>query len=72
MFDEDEDEECEIVVRPWSWMHVAAVSANFAANVSKASWAFWDDIKDVARAHVAVGDETREAWTSLHRDLETL
>lgn len=75
MFDDDEDcdhDEDGMVVRPWSWMHAAAVTANLAANLSKAAWAFFDDLKEAAQAHVAVGDESREAWASLHRDLETL
>lgn len=70
--DDHEHEEVEVVVRPWSWMHFAAVGANLVANVSHSFWAFFDDIKDAAKAHVAVADEQRSAYKSLHRDLESL
>lgn len=73
--DDIEDHECEgdePVVRPWSWMHLVGVTANLAGNVSKSLWAFFDDIKDAAQSHVAVGDDVREAYASLHRDLESL
>lgn len=74
--DSDEDDhECvveEKVKRPWSWMHALAIGANLLGNLSQASFAFWDDIKDAAQSHVAVGDDTRDAWSSLHRDLESL
>lgn len=73
----DEEHDCdddteEPVVRPWSWMQFLAVSANLVANVSQASWAFFDDVKDAAKAHVAVGDQERDAWKVMHRDLESL
>lgn len=76
MHDSDENdceaEAVEPVARPWSWMQLLAFTANFAANLNKAGWAFFDDIKDAAQGHVAVGDDTRDAWKSLHRDLESL
>lgn len=71
----DEEHDCadeEPVVRPWSWMQFLAVGSNLVANVCQAGWAFFDDIKDAAKAHVAVGDQERDAWKSLHRDLESL
>lgn len=68
----DHDEDVQPVVRPWSWMQMLAVSANLAGNINHSLWAFFDDIKDAAKAHVAVGDDTREAYKSLHRDLESL
>lgn len=72
-----EDEECEhadeeLVSRRWSWMMFGAYVANFGGNIAKATWALCDDIKDAAKAHVAVDDDTREAYKSLHRDLESL
>lgn len=74
MFD-DEEHDCEDETdapRPWSWMRLAAVSANLAGNVSKSMWAFFDDIKDACNGHVAVDDDRRDAWHSLHADLEAL
>lgn len=70
--DEHDHGDAESVARPWSWMHMAAVAANLAANMSHSLWAFFDDIKDAAKAHVAVSDDERDAWASLHRDLESL
>ena len=70
--DEHEHEETEVVNRPWSWMFAAAVTANLFGNVSHALWAFFDDIKDMAKAHVATADDVSDAWVSLHRDLESL
>jgi hypothetical protein len=76
MNDEDvhdcDDETPEPMVRPWSWMQFLAVGANLAGNLSHSLWAFFDDIKDAAKAHVAVGDQERDAWKALHRDLESL
>lgn len=74
MHDEDECDHADNqpVVRPWSWMQLLAVSANLVGNVSHSMWAFFDDIKDAAKAHVAVADDTRAAYQSLHRDLEAL
>lgn len=67
------DAEAEVpVARPWSWMQLLAVSANLVANTCQAGWAFFDDIKDAAKAHVAVGDQERDAWAVMHRDLESL
>lgn len=75
MNDDDEHEHGEDdapVARPWSWVHMGAVAANLAGNICHSLWAFFDDIKDAAKAHVAVQDDTTDAWRSLHRDLESL
>jgi hypothetical protein len=70
--DECEHEDTAPVVRPWSWMQAAAVTANLFGNVAHSLWAFFDDLKDAAKADVAWGDEKRDAYKSLHRDLEML
>lgn len=76
---EDEDAGCacedcgsEAVIRPWNWVRFGATVANLGGNLTKAVWAFLDDQKDALMAHVAVGDEQRDAWKSMHRDLESL
>lgn len=72
---DEHDHECEPeekVQRPWSWMHFLALGSNLAGNLSHSLWAFFDDVKDAAQAHVAVHDDTRDAWRSLHADLESL
>lgn len=74
MNDEDEHD-CgaeEPAVRPWSWMQLLAVTVNLFGNFAHSMWAFFDDIKDMAKAHVAVKDQARQAWSSLHSDLESL
>lgn len=71
----DEEHECEAeepIVRPWTWVRFGATLANFGANLAKATWAFLDDQKDDLMAHVAVGDQERDAWREMHRDLESL
>lgn len=70
--DEHDHDDSEPVVRPWSWMQAAAVAANLAGNMAHSLWAFFDDLKDAAKADVAYRDDTRDAWKSLHADLESL
>lgn len=69
---EHDEDDTGPVVRPWSWMQALAVAANLAGNISQSLFAFFDDIKDAAKADVAWGDEKRDAYKSLHRDLESL